>query len=91
MTVAPQDARASTEAKPSTPPAHIHRFSPPHTATPVTQLLSNGSYAVMITAAGSGYRRWRDIAVTSWRDDTTCDETTCDDTNSYIFLCDVAW
>jgi cyclic beta-1,2-glucan synthetase len=39
----------------------------------------------MITAAGSGYSRWRDIAVTRWRDDTTCD-----DTGSYLFLCDVA-
>jgi cyclic beta-1,2-glucan synthetase len=39
----------------------------------------------MITAAGSGYSRWQDIAVTRWRDDTTCD-----DTGSYIFLCDVA-
>ena len=39
----------------------------------------------MITAAGSGYSRWRDIAITRWRDDTTCD-----DTGSYIFLRDVA-
>jgi cyclic beta-1,2-glucan synthetase len=39
----------------------------------------------MVTAAGSGYSRWRDIAVTRWRDDTTCD-----DTGSYVFLCDVA-
>ncbi|MDQ6831038.1 MAG: hypothetical protein M3081_19415, partial [Gemmatimonadota bacterium] len=53
--------------------------------TPAIQLLSNGSYTVMITAAGSGYSRWRDIAVTRWHDDTTCD-----DTGSYIFLCDVA-
>jgi cyclic beta-1,2-glucan synthetase len=29
-------------------------------ATPATQLLSNGRYAVMLTAAGSGYSRWRD-------------------------------
>ena len=39
------------------------------TATPRTHLLSNGSYAVMLTAAGSGYSRWRDIAVTRWRED----------------------
>ncbi len=39
----------------------------------------------MITAAGSGYSRWRDIAVTRWHGDTTCD-----DTGSYIFLGDVA-
>ncbi|MEO5814092.1 MAG: hypothetical protein ABIT20_02315 [Gemmatimonadaceae bacterium] len=63
--------------------SHIRRFSTPHGATPATQLLSNGSYAVMITAAGSGYSRWQDIAVTRWRDDTTCD-----DTGSYIFVRD---
>jgi cyclic beta-1,2-glucan synthetase len=39
----------------------------------------------MITAAGSGYSRWRDIAITRWRDDTTRDHT-----GSYIFLCDEA-
>ena len=32
-------------------------------------LLSNGRYAVMVTAAGSGYSRWRDLAVTRWRED----------------------
>ena len=27
----------------------------------------------MLTQAGSGYSRWKDIAVTRWREDTTCD------------------
>ncbi|MGO8828849.1 MAG: GH36-type glycosyl hydrolase domain-containing protein [Steroidobacteraceae bacterium] len=40
---------------------------------PRTHLLANGDYAVMISAAGSGYSRWRDIAVTRWREDPTCD------------------
>jgi cyclic beta-1,2-glucan synthetase len=60
-------------------------FSSPHGATPQTQLLSNGRYAVMITAAGSGFSRWRDLAITRWREDATSD-----DTGSYIFLRDVA-
>ena len=55
-----------------------------HGATPVTQLLSNGRYSVMLTAAGSGYSRWRDLAVTRWREDATCD-----DWGSYVFLRDV--
>lgn len=50
-----------------------------------THLLSNGCYSVMITAAGSGYSHWRDLAVTRWRADATRD-----DTGSYIFLRDVA-
>ena len=37
------------------------------------QLLSNGRYHVMITNAGGGYSRWKDIAVTRWREDSTCD------------------
>src|SRR3974390_554177 len=64
-----------------TPP---RRFSPPHYATPRTPLLSNGRYAVMLTAAGSGYSRWRDLAVTRWREDPTCDPY-----GYYIFLRDV--
>src|SRR5665213_2145054 len=59
------------------------RFTSPHDRTPRTHLLSNGRYAVMLTAAGSGYSRWRDIAVTRWREDATRD---C--WGSYIFLSD---
>ena len=58
-------------------------FSSPHGAMPATQILSNGRYAVMITAAGSGFSRWRDLAITRWREDATSD-----DTGSYIFLRD---
>ena len=54
-------------------PSTMRRFNSPHTLTPRTHLLSNGRYAVMITAAGSGYSRWRDIAVTRWQEDVTCD------------------
>ena len=54
-----------------------------HQSTPATQLLSNGNYAVMMTAAGSGYSRWGDVAITRWREDATRD-----DSGSYIFLRD---
>jgi len=60
------------------------RFNSAHDFTPRTHLLSNGRYAVMITAAGSGYSRWRDIALTRWREDPTCDHW-----GSYVFLRDV--
>src|SRR5271169_6617643 len=53
------------------------RFTSPYQATPRTHLLSNGSYSVMLTAAGSGYSRWRDIALTRWREDPTCDPWGC--------------
>ncbi|OGR24718.1 MAG: cyclic beta 1-2 glucan synthetase, partial [Desulfobacterales bacterium RIFOXYA12_FULL_46_15] len=51
----------------------IRVFSNPDTPAPEVQLLSNGRYHVMITAAGGGYSRWQDLAVTRWREDSTCD------------------
>ncbi|HYN39901.1 MAG TPA: glucoamylase family protein, partial [Rhodospirillales bacterium] len=67
-----------------TQPAGSRRPATPHGTTPSTHLLSNGEYAVMLTAAGSGYSRWRDRSVTRWREDVTCD-----DWGSYVFLRDV--
>ena len=63
----------------------LRRFRSPHDPVPRTHLLSNGRYAVMLTAAGSGYSRWRDLAVTRWREDATRD---C--LGQYVFLRDVA-
>jgi cyclic beta-1,2-glucan synthetase len=51
----------------------VRRFSSPNTPIPEVQLLSNGRYHVMITNAGGGYSRWKDMAVTRWREDSTCD------------------
>lgn len=45
----------------------------PSTGIPEVQLLSNGKYHVMVTNSGAGYSRWRDIAVTRWREDVTRD------------------
>jgi cyclic beta-1,2-glucan synthetase len=69
---------AAAEARLDKPVAR--RASSP-TGAPITHLLSNGRYTVMLTSAGSGYSRWRDIAVTRWREDTTRDNW-----GSYIFL-----
>jgi cellobiose phosphorylase len=51
----------------------IRVFSSPDTPIPEVQLLSNGRYHVMVTNAGGGYSRWKDLAVTRWREDGTCD------------------
>jgi cyclic beta-1,2-glucan synthetase len=45
----------------------------PHTTMPEVQLLSNGRYHVMVTNAGGGYSRWKNIALNRWREDSTCD------------------
>jgi cyclic beta-1,2-glucan synthetase len=52
--------------------------------TPRTQLLSNGSYNVMITTAGAGYSQCEDNAVTRWREDVTRDNW-----GAFIYLRDV--
>ena len=52
---------------------------------PEVQLLSNGRYHVMVTNAGGGYSRWKDLAVTRWREDTTCDNW-----GTFCYLRDVA-
>ncbi len=62
----------------------LRKFRSPHDRVPRSHLLSNGRYAVMITAAGSGYSRWRKLAVSRWREDVTCDSW-----GSYVYLRDV--
>ena len=52
--------------------------------TPRTQLLSNGTYNVMLTTAGSGYSHSEDVAVTRWREDVTRDNW-----GAFIYLRDV--
>ncbi|WP_273691863.1 GH36-type glycosyl hydrolase domain-containing protein [Ketogulonicigenium vulgare] len=40
---------------------------------PVSHILSNGNYTVMLTATGGGYSRWGEIALTRWQGDATRD------------------
>ncbi len=51
----------------------MRTFKSPNTYTPQIQLLSNGDYHLVISQAGGGYSRWKDLAVTRWREDSTCD------------------
>lgn len=48
-----------------------------------TNLMSNGQYTVMVTATGSGYSRWNDMAITRWQPDPTEDRL-----GAYLFLRD---
>ena len=64
--------------------APVRVISDPFTAIPQVQLLSNGRYHVMVTGAGGGSSRWRDVAVTRWREDATCD-----DWGTFCYLRDV--
>lgn len=45
----------------------------PHTRVPKVNLLANGEYSVMLTNTGGGYSKWKDVEITRWRSDSTCD------------------
>jgi cyclic beta-1,2-glucan synthetase len=77
-----EEVRAVANVRELVPPARRH-FDSPHDPIPRANLLSNGRYAVMVTGSGSGYSRWRDLAVTRWQEDVTCDAS-----GSYVFLRD---
>ena len=49
-----------------------------------TNLLANDNYSVFVSDAGTGYSRWRDLAVTRWREDPTADAL-----GFFVFLRDV--
>ncbi|HYN48341.1 MAG TPA: glucoamylase family protein [Candidatus Nanopelagicales bacterium] len=78
-----EEVKSAADVRDLVPPV-LRRFTSPHDAIPRTHLLSNGRYAVMVTAAGSGYSRWGDVAVTRWREDVTRDSW-----GSYLFLRDM--
>jgi cyclic beta-1,2-glucan synthetase len=78
-----EEAKSAADVRDLVPPV-VRRFTSPHDSIPRTHLLSNGRYAVMVTAAGSGYSRWGDVAVTRWREDVTRDSW-----GSYLFLRDM--
>jgi cyclic beta-1,2-glucan synthetase len=67
------------------PDMKLRVFTDPDRHRPYVQLLSNGRYHVMMSSAGGGYSRWRDLAVTRWREDITCDNW-----GTFCYLRDVA-
>ncbi|MBK8650584.1 MAG: hypothetical protein IPN23_02525 [Elusimicrobia bacterium] len=78
------EAGAETDEVAAPLPALSRRFHTPHETPPRTQLLSNGRYSVMLTAAGAGYSQWHELAVTRWREDPTRDAY-----GTFVFLRDV--
>ena len=86
---APVDPRSAESAETpglaAGPEVLMRVLNTPHTPIPEVHLLSNGNYHVMITNAGGGYSRWRDLAVTRWREDIARD-----DTGTFCYLRDVA-
>ena len=69
----PADEITGSQPTSSVTETPVRVFNSPDTPIPEVQLLSNGRYHVMITNAGGGYSHWKDLAVTRWREDGTCD------------------
>lgn len=52
---------------------NIRMLNTPDTVIPEVQLLTNSRYNVMVSNSGGGYSRWRNYAITRWREDATKD------------------
>ncbi|HEX8492837.1 MAG TPA: glucoamylase family protein [Pyrinomonadaceae bacterium] len=65
-------------------PVASRRYDSADLPTPRTQILSNGTYSVMLTTAGAGYSVCGKLSVTRWREDATRDNW-----GSFVYLRDV--
>jgi cellobiose phosphorylase len=65
----PVDIRVSSTEQ-ATPMRILHRAD---SRIPEVQLLSNGRYNLMVSNSGGGSSRWKDLALTRWREDGTRD------------------
>ena len=84
--VDPHAAEGSTTGtRQSEAEGNLRVFSTPSTLSPEVHLLSNGRYHVAVTNAGGGYSRWRDVAITRWREDGTRDNW-----GSFCYIRDLA-
>ncbi len=64
--------------------AFLRVFTTPQTSVPEVHTLSNGRYHVMVTNAGGGYSRCRDLAITRWNEDSALDNQ-----GAFIYFSDV--
>ncbi len=83
----PHEHEVKSAALPATvdPVDTMRIFADPDSPTPEVHSLSNGNYHVMVTHAGGSASRWRDLAVTRWREDVTRDHW-----GTFLYLRDVA-
>jgi cyclic beta-1,2-glucan synthetase len=70
----PHQAEANdTRAASTAAETQLRIIRDPNRSRPAVQLLSNGRYHSLLSSAGGGYSRLRDMAVTRWREDATRD------------------
>ena len=71
----PAEGKASRQTGTERAEQTMRVFADPNTPIPSIHLLSNGRYHVMVSAAGGGYSRWHETALTRWREDPTCESS----------------
>ncbi len=76
---------SDTRTESSGPEMPVRVLNTADTPTPEVQLLSNGRYHVMVSNAGGGYSRYKDLAVTRWHEDATRDNW-----GAFCYIRDVA-
>jgi cyclic beta-1,2-glucan synthetase len=76
---------ADTESDTRAAETRLRVFVDPDRPRPAVQLLSNGRYHVMLSSAGGGYSRCRELALTRWQEDLTRDHW-----GMFCYLRDVA-
>lgn len=52
----------------------VRSFTSPQSIIPNINLLSNGTYSVMLSDSGGGYSKYNDYAITRWREDPARDD-----------------
>jgi len=67
------DGTEAGRLKPTTELGPAERIGRLDAFVPSTMLLSNGTYSVLLTAAGAGRSTYGELAVTRWREDATLD------------------
>lgn len=78
---------AEVEIETQKQPLHslVRHYTDVNHSSPHLQLLSNRNYSVMITTAGSGYSKYKNLAVSRWREDVTRDNH-----GQFIFIKDLS-
>ncbi len=74
-----------SDVRPDHDETRLRVFAAADAGLPAVQMLSNGRYHVMVSSAGGGYSRLREMAITRWREDSTRDHW-----GAHCFLRDAA-
>lgn len=80
-----REALSAQRVAPNRPAPVVRALTHLNAHNPELQLLSNGRYHVMISAAGGGHSRWHDIALTRWREDVTAEAN-----GLFCYVCDLS-